>query len=209
VSVRSHPADAILAAYAGGGLRAGFDLVVAAHLEACPVCRRAVRLFETAAAGLVDATQPAAMEADALSHLMARLDREPQAPEPAVAPDPRPLIERLPLKRRRWLAPGTWVQQVDVPHAPEDRIYLLRMRAGLKGIDHSHSGTEFTQVISGALNDNGEILRAGDFWERDTDDRHQAIIEPDDGGCVCLAATVGPLVGRSWLGRLIGRAAGV
>ena len=51
MSVRHHPADAVLADYASGALKPGFDLVVAAHLERCPVCRATVRLFEDAKAG--------------------------------------------------------------------------------------------------------------------------------------------------------------
>ncbi len=207
MSARHHPADAILAAYAAGGLRAGFDLVVAAHLETCAHCRSTVRLFEGAAGDMLETAEPSALDPDALARLMTRLDEPAPAAEPKS--DPRPLIERLPLKRRRYIGPKVWVQPLDVPHAREDRVYLLYVGAGIKGLDHGHSGVEFTQVISGALNDNGEILRAGDFSERDAEDHHQPTIEPDDGGCLCIAATEGPLVVRDLLGRLIRRAAGV
>jgi putative transcriptional regulator len=206
VSVRHHPADAVLADYAAGTLKPGFDLVVAAHLERCPTCRATVRLFEGAKAGVMQDAEPAAVEADALSRLMARLD-EPAPPEPAH--DSRPLIQRLPLKRRRWLAPKVWVQPVDIAQASGDKVYLLYVGAGLKGLDHSHSGPEFTQVVSGALNDNGEVFAAGDFCERGPEHTHQPVVEPDDGGCLCLAATEGPLLARDWLGRIIRAAAGV
>jgi len=206
VSVRHHPADAILADYAAGTLKPGFDLVIAAHLEGCPICRSTVRLFESAKASAMNDADPAAVEADALSRLMARLD-EPMPPEPA--PDPRPLLQRLPLKRRRWLAPKVWVQPVDLAQAPGYKVYLLYVGAGLRGLDHTHSGPEFTQVMSGALNDDGEVFAAGDFCERGPEHSHQPVVEPDDGGCLCLAATEGPLVARDWLGRVIRAAAGV
>ena len=206
MSVRHHPADAVLADYAAGTLKPGFDLVVAAHIERCPACRATVRLFEDAKGGALGDAEPAAVEADALARLMARLD-EPPPPEPAR--DLRPLMQRLPLKRRRWLAPKVWVQAVDVAQAAGDKVYLLYVGAGLKGLDHSHSGPEFTQVVSGALNDNGEVFAAGDFCERGPEHEHQPVVEPDDGGCLCLAATEGPLIARDWLGRIIRAAAGV
>jgi putative transcriptional regulator len=206
VSVRHHPADAILADYAAGTLKPGFDLVIAAHVEACAHCRSTVRLFEQAKAAAMNDAEPAALEADALTRLMARIDQP--APVEAVI-DTRLLLQRLPLKRRRWLAPKVWVQPVDVAHAREDKVYLLYVGAGLTGLNHTHSGPEFTQVVSGALNDDGVVFAAGDFCERGPEHHHQPTVEPDDGGCLCLAATEGPLMARDWLGRLIRAAAGV
>ena len=206
MSVRHHPADAILADYAAGTLKPGFDLIVAAHVESCAHCRATVRLFEQAKAGVMREAEPAAVEADALSRLMARLD-EPAPPEPVH--DARPLVQRLPLKRRRWLAPKVWVQPVDVAHDRGDKVYLLYVGAGIRGLDHHHSGPEFTQVVSGALNDDGEVFAAGDFCERGPEHSHQPVVEPDDGGCLCLTATEGPLIAHDWLGRIIRAAAGV
>jgi putative transcriptional regulator len=212
VSVRHHPADAVLADYAGGTLRPGFDIVVAAHLESCERCRRHVRLFEKAAGAMLDALAPAEMSADALPHLLARLEREPSvapADTPDAPRDTRPLLDRLPLRKRRWLAPGVWVQPVDVPQLAGDKIYLLRVGAGLRGLHHGHSGPEFTAVVSGALRDGQTTYRAGDFIECDTDVVHRPKVLDDDGGCLCLAATEGSLKARGMLGELIRAFAGV
>ncbi len=201
-----HPADAVLAAYAAGTLRPGFDLVVAAHLEGCPACRRTVRLFEAAGGELLAEAPPTDVSPDALARLLARVE---QPSEAAPAIDRRPLHQRLPLKPRRYLAPGVWVQPIDVPHAREDRVYFLRVAANLKGFRHGHSGTEFTTVISGALNDDGVIFRPGDFIECDTELVHQPVVEPDDGGCLCLAATEGPLRTSGLFDRVLQAVAGV
>lgn len=206
---RHHPADAVLAAYAAGTLRPGFDLVAAAHLETCPVCRRAVRLFEAAGGELLAGASRNELDREALPRLLARIERENPAEAVTTPVDHRPLLQRLPLKSRRYLTPGVWVQPVDVPHAREDRVYLLRVAANIRGFRHGHSGTEFTTVLSGALNDGGEIFRAGDFIECDTDLVHQPVVEPDDGGCLCLAATEGPLKTNGLLDRLLQAVAGV
>ncbi len=209
MSVRHHPADAILADYAAGSLRSGFDLVIAAHLESCPQCRRAVNLFEKAAGGMLDDATPAALETDALSRMMARLDDTPQTAEPLIKPDSRPLLQRLPLKRRRYLAPNAWVQQIDVPKASEDRVYLLHVGGGMVGLDHTHVGPEFTTVLYGALHDTDEVFRAGDFVERDADHTHRPHAVQAEGDCLCIAATQGTLQTRDWLGNLIRMYAGV
>jgi putative transcriptional regulator len=209
VSASHHPSDAVLAAYAAGGLKVGFDLVVAAHLEACPTCRRGVRSFETAGGGLLGSIEPVAMHEDSLSHALARLEREPSpTPPPAPPADRRRLVERLPLGRRRWLAPGAWVQPVAVDHDPADRVYLLRVGPGVQTIHHAHAGPEFTYVISGALKDDGVVLHAGDFCERDTEHVHQPTVMPGQG-CLCLVATQGSIIGQDWASRLIQKFAGV
>jgi len=213
VSVRHHPADAVLADYAAGTLRPGFDIVVAAHLESCARCRRHVRLFEKAAGAMMGELPPAEMSADALPQMLARLERNPPAASadaPIVARrDARSLIERLPVKRRRWLAPGVWVQPIDVPQLPGDKLYFLRVAAGLRGLHHGHSGPEFTAVVTGALRDGKTTYRAGDFIECDTEVVHRPKVLNQDGGCLCIAATEGSLKGRGFLGELIRTVAGV
>lgn len=204
MTLHSHPDDAILARYATGALRPGFDLVVGVHLETCAQCRATVRRFEAAAGALMGEAPAEPLSDDALAHVLARLEREPHPT--AVAPpsgEDRPLADRLPLKRRRWLGPGSWIQPVDTPHLPGDRIYLLRVAGGLRGLDHGHSGAEFTTVISGALRDGETVFRAGDFFLCDPEVRHWPESLQDDGGCLCLAATEGGLTTQGWVSGLI------
>lgn len=210
MSVSHHPADAILADYASGGLRPGFDLVVAAHLESCPGCRRHVRLFESAAGAMLEGLEPSPLPDNALSHLMGRIEREPSARPTRAAPrDMRPLVERLPVKGRRWLAPGLWVQPLDIPRSGENRAYFLRVPGGMRGLEHGHTGSEFTTVVKGALRDGDVTLRAGDFCETGADDHHQPESLADDGGCLCLIATEGRLQTRDLVGAIVRAVTGV
>ncbi len=226
MSASHHPDDAVLAAYSAGTLKPGFDVVIAAHLERCPACRRAVALFEAAGGDLLDEAAPTAMADDALSHLLARIERPEAAPEPALEPlnsrggsvspplldtprDHRPLAERLKLRRRRWIGPGAWVQTVDIDTEDGDRVYLLRVPGGMKGLKHSHHGPEFTLVLSGALRDGDTVFRPGDFVECDSDLTHQPSAEMDDGGCVCLIASEGGIAPADRLGRVVAALTGV
>ena len=167
MSLRHHPADAHLADYAAGRMRAGFDVVLGAHLERCPRCRERVSMFEAVAGELMETLPETTVSDDLLAHTLALLERDPSR-EPEAAPPGRSLVDRLPLGRRRNLAPGVWVQPVDVPHEAGDRVYLLRVAAGLQGLHHGHDGAEMTVVLQGSLHDGETVFEAGDFAEVDT-----------------------------------------
>lgn len=195
---RHHPSPDILAAYASGALDAGFALVVGAHAEACSACRAQIAAYETSSGAALSRLPAGEIAPDALSRVMARLDQAAPAP-PAI--DTRPLLERLPLRRKRWVAPGVWVAGVDTPHAPENRVYLLSVKAGGLTARHAHAGAEFCTVLKGAYRDELGVFAAGDFAAAYGDFNHQPIVHGEET-CVCLFATEGRLKAQGLLGRL-------
>jgi putative transcriptional regulator len=198
VSPRHHPSADILSAYAAGTHEPGFGLVVAAHVERCAKCRTRVAAFEAISGAALNDLPPAEVGADALARTMARLDAPALRPD---AVDTRPLLERLPLKARRWVAPGVWVAAVDTPHAPENRVYVLSVAKGMVSARHEHSGAEYCAVLKGAYCDEIGTFAAGDFAAADNDLNHQPIVQGDEA-CVCLFATEGRLKPQGWIGRL-------
>lgn len=196
---RHHPSADVLAAYAAGALEPGFGLVVGAHIEACATCRTNVLAFEAASgAALNDLPSAELVVPDAFARVLAKIDREPT---PAPAPDTRPLLQRLPLKPRKWVAPGVWVAAVDTPHAPNNRVYLLSVKPGMPTARHEHSGAEFCTVLTGAYTDELGTFSAGDFAATDTEVNHQPVVQGDED-CICLFATEGRLKPQGFLGRL-------
>ena len=198
MSPRHHPSADILAAYAAGTLEPGFGLVVGAHLEACGECRANVGAFEASSGAALSDLPQAELAQHALARTLARLDRP--APK-GDALDDRPLLERLPLKPKRWVAPGVWVAAVDTPHAPENRVYVLSVAKGGLTARHEHSGAEYCAVLKGAYRDELGTFAAGDFGAADSDLNHQPVVQ-GDGDCVCLFATEGRLKAQGWIGRL-------
>lgn len=198
MSPRHHPSADILAGYASGALEPGFGLVVAAHVEVCAHCRAHVRGMEGASGAALEALPQADVAPDALERVLSRLDA---APAPRLAADTRPLIERLPLKKRNWVAPGVWVAAVDVPHARDNRVYLLSVAPGMPTARHSHSGAEFCTVLKGAFRDEVGVFAGGDFAAAESDLNHQPVVEGDED-CVCLFATEGRLKAHGMIGRL-------
>ena len=198
MSPRHHPSDDILTAYTAGALAPGFGLVVAAHVEVCGHCRWRVSAFEAASGAALEGLPQADVGADALSKVMMRLDRQEPAEENQ---DARPLLERLSLKPRKWIAPGVWVAAVDTPHARDNRVYLLSVAAGMPAARHEHPGAEFCTVLKGAFRDEVGLFSAGDFTAADSDLNHLPVVEGDEA-CLCLFATEGRLKAQGLLGRL-------
>ena len=198
MSPRHHPSEDILTGYSAGALEPGFGLVVAAHVEVCAHCRARIGAFEAISGAALKALPRADVGENALANVMARLD----APvEPVAARDVRPFIERLPLKPKKWIAPGVWVAGVDTPRAPTDRVYLLSVASGGLTARHDHSGVEFCTVLSGAYRDELGVFAAGDFAAAENELNHQPIVEGDET-CVCLFATEGRLKPQGLLGRI-------
>ncbi|MEZ5970835.1 MAG: ChrR family anti-sigma-E factor [Hyphomonadaceae bacterium] len=198
MSPQHHPSDDILTAYVAGALEPGFGLVVAAHVELCAHCRTRVGAFEAVSGAALEALPQETVDEGSLSKVLARLDMRP---EPAAAIDRRPFVERLTLKRKKWVAPGVWVAGVETPHAPENRVYLLSVASGGLTARHEHSGAEFCTVLSGAYRDELGVFAAGDFAAAETDLNHQPVVMGEEA-CLCLFATEGRLKARGLLGRL-------
>jgi putative transcriptional regulator len=197
MSPQHHPADDVLTAYAAGALEPGFGLVVGAHLESCAHCRARVGAFETISGAALTDMPETEIAPDALAKVMARLD---EAPTP-TAVDTRPLLQRLPLKPKRWVAPGVWVAAVDTPHARDNRVYILSVGPGMPTARHEHTGAEFCTVLKGAYRDELGRFAAGDFAAAHGDFNHQPVVDGDET-CVCLFATEGRLKPQGLIGRI-------
>lgn len=194
-----HPSAETLAYHAAGTIRAGFDVVVAAHLETCAQCRRELARLESLGGQLISEIDPAALGDNALTRTLARLD-EPLPPFPA-SPPRQGLKTLLSGAKRRWVAPGVTTAKVDTPHDKADRVFMLSVAPGASTARHGHSGAEFTQILEGALIDGDVIYRAGDFVELDAGHTHHPKVHGDKP-CLCLFATEGRLVPTDLLGRI-------
>ena len=202
---KHHPGIETLAEYSAGQMRAGFDVVVAAHLRGCAQCRDEVTRLEAVGGGLLASIAPAPLHDNALAATLARLDD----PVPPSVPA-RNLDQLLAGARRRWIAPGIWIAPIDTPHDADDRVFLLRVGAGKATAPHHHGGAELTQVLVGALSDDGVIYRAGDMVELNLGENkvHHPQVAGNEA-CICLFATQGLLKPTTLVGRIAFALAGV
>lgn len=193
-----HPSSDTLAAYGAGALAPGFGLVVGVHVENCAHCRKTLGSFEAVSGAALEALPEAAMSEGALESALARLDAASLPP----LPDRRTLLQRLPLRKRKWVAPGAWVAAVDTPRDDQARVYLLNVKSGFPTARHSHEGLEFCTVIEGAFRDQSGLYKAGDFAEAADEYDHQPVVE-GERDCLCLFATEAKLKPKGLIASLV------
>ena len=207
MTARHHPAEDVLLAHAAGKLGAGAALVVAIHLEGCAACRALVGALEVAGGAMLADLPAAAMSSLALQRALAAIER-PAPPlghneaKPFKLPDGVVLPDALRgrgLGRWRWLAPDMRWSRVDLADAT---VVLMRGRAGALLPAHGHRGSEYTQVLRGAILDGDKVYGAGDMFAADDAIQHHLRIAPD-ADCICIAAIEGQMRMHSLVGRLI------
>ena len=137
------------------------------------------------------------MREGSLDKVMAALD----ATAPARAVKARPTMDRVRFGTEWGLSRGMGIRKAK-DGAGGELLYLLRLPAGQKTLPHGHRGVEYTTVLKGAYNDNGELYAQGDFCEMDPSIEHQPHVVAE-GECICLIASEKPMRMTSRLGRVV------
>ena len=229
--IAHHPSDDTLLRLATGALPAGPALVVSTHIARCPQCRAALRDLEAAAGVLLEDAPSMALghaTADAREDAIARLLADPEAAarriearwaSPPVAAArhalafPADMVLPSPLKAYdigpwRIVGPGIHWAKLEIPGDQESKVLFLRARPGTALPLHTHTGTEYTCILQGSFDDEGERIGVGDLAECDEHDRHEPRVD-SDVDCICVLSVEGRLVMDGWLARLAQRIVGL
>lgn len=210
MTINHHPSDETLMRMASGTLSAGPALVVSVHLEGCSVCRNRMANYEAVGGAILDEMPPVPLAADLFGRTMERLEVAQQ-----LRTKERPMIKHpelgieLPRAMRnckvgpwKWLGPGFKWSKVKIPGSPDEKIMLLKGRAGLHLPAHGHTGLEFMQILSGSLADERGQYFPGDLDEASDEVDHRPVVG-QESDCVCLAALEGDTRLHGFLGRLL------
>ncbi|MET0071193.1 MAG: ChrR family anti-sigma-E factor [Candidatus Thiodiazotropha sp.] len=198
MNIDHHPDDATIFAYAAGAVTEGFSLVLAAHMELCPHCRKRMASANAVGGELLSGLRPVAMSAGGIEALWSRVedDGEETAAEPGLpAPVdgvPGILAPYLPqgLDSLQWrsLLPGIRQFVLNGVESGRGSVRLLSIAPGTRIPEHTHMGGELTLVIKGAYEDEVGRFAGGDLADLDASVRHQPVVVGDEP-CVCLIAT--------------------
>lgn len=210
MSIKHHPPETMLAAFAAGTLDHGQHVAIATHLVSCPQCREFRRAIEEVGGAVVAGLPPAVMASGAFAQVEARLsepipkaarETSPKIPETEISGLPR-FLRRYSFGSWRWVAPSVHVRPIDLPYASDTRVFLLKSGPGTKMLQHTHTGLEMTCVLTGAFQQEGAHFGPGDFDFGDESIDHQPLVEPEQD-CVCLVAMQGGLHLKGALGRIV------
>jgi len=212
MTITHHPPAELLAEFASGKLDQAQHLVVAVHTTQCPACRRFIRAMEQLAGAALEDAPPVPLAPGSFEAVMVRAREIPQrkvstqeAETPADVgvdqglPD---ILRRLPLGKRRWVAPGVSVQPIVLAGSGKSRSFLLRSAPGTQMLEHSHSGNELTCVLKGTFSHAGGTFNPGDFDFGDEAVDHRPTVGGDEP-CLCVVAMTGNLRMNGLLGRII------
>ena len=200
---RKFPSDEILADYASGALPAGLSLLVASHLTYSPESRRRVRDLESLGGVMLSASAAEGLGAPDLDAALARLDAptapDRQADDAPIRADGRAVLP-APLRRAlghdaddlawKFRLPGLSEYEIDGFEGEE--VSLLRARPGAPLLSHTHEGMESTLVLTGLLEDRGQVYARGDVSVATEDDDHRPRIVGEET-CICLIVMSGGL----------------
>ncbi len=213
---RHHLDPATLVSHAAGALSPEMAAVADTHLEGCAYCRQQLAAAEQVGGVLLSQQQPSAPEPQQAARLRGDMLARLQQPLPAAVnhpsetPDAPRSLDALPRPlqpyfgkswkalRWRWMAPG--VHMIRAPRSSGDTLVLLRIAPGKSMPVHSHGGSELTQILKGAYDDELGHFGPGDMADLDSDIEHQPVTSPGVP-CICVAALDGPLQFRGWLAR--------
>jgi putative transcriptional regulator len=210
MTIKHHPDDSMLAAFAAGTLDHGQHIAVATHLVSCPQCRAFMRAMEKIGGQVLTSLAPAAMLSGAFAKVEAQLN-EPGRVHSGIKAFtvPETEIPRLPKFVRsyqfgnwKWIAPSVHLRPIALPYASDTRVFLLRSGPGTRMLKHAHTGFEMTCVLSGAFSQAGAHFGPGDFDLGDETVDHEPIVDMGQN-CICLVAMQGNLHLKGLLGRIV------
>lgn len=206
MTIKHHPEEATLMAYATGNLPEAFNLVIAAHISLCDQCRATVEACDAVGGSLLAQDDAVAMSDDSLAKVMARLDDAPP-PMPrknfgGIFPAPLQTYVGGDLDAVNWRPIGMGVKQAVLTTSSEASARLLRVPGGAAIPDHSHRGTELTLVLQGAFVDEQDRFSRGDLEVADGSITHTPTAVPGED-CICLIVTDAPLAFKGLIPRVV------
>jgi putative transcriptional regulator len=131
-----------------------------------------------------------------------RIEQTAERIPTALGPRSKSPLEGIAMPAWRGLGNGLQWRRLTLPHAPDANVIMLKVAPGRTLPQHTHAGTEYTQVLQGAFHDDLGRYVAGDCVEADEDVEHQPVVD-SDVACICLAAFDGRLRLKGWIGRFL------
>jgi len=205
-----HPDESLLTAYSAGSLQLSQALCISAHIEHCSKCQQAVQRLNKLGSELMQQLKPSPTSTDLKASLLAQLDDLDEIP---VAATPVQINNSIPRCLRQFVHASyqnlAWKRVSPDIHSVElcrdsngAKVELLRIKPGGAATTHTHMGDEYTVILEGSFSDESGVYSKGDFLLRDASHIHRPVAT-QDGECICLAVTEGPIQFTGLFSRLL------
>ncbi|MBL4537084.1 ChrR-like anti-ECFsigma factor [Oceanicaulis sp. 350] len=188
---------------ASGAAPKAVQVLAACHAEMNASAYTLLHQAEHVMGGLLEDTEPAAMNVgafEALSQKLGGLSHAPATQRPRLSDQ---LNLDLPDTLKRvlsdhphpiWMNKMGGIQEMPLETLEEDGVHvrLLSLPSGRGVAEHTHQAEELTLVLKGGFNDGHADYRAGDVCHADPSLTHNPRAHAD-GPCICLSVEMGRL----------------
>lgn len=214
--INFHPTQQQLSDFAQGLSAPALSLVISAHADMCPQCKRQISQLESASAKIL-VEQPfdrMAEQPTDFASMLAEITCLPAAEGPSnisqshqIELDGRKFTVPRALKRYvektgNWshLLGNLWQAPVDL--GPIGKANFIFMQKQGRVPEHTHRGTELTLVIDGEFSDGISHYDTGDFILMNSENTHAPYSEASEG-CLVFTIVDAPLHFTSGIARLL------
>jgi len=212
-SLNSILSEDIITDYATGTLSPAKHIMVTCQKEISDEVADRIEFQENLAASMIEGGTSEALSPLFMGNVLAALpaqetDMAPVQAEPIKGITPKSLRHMLGhgLKDMKWtsLVPGVAVHDIlGNRHTKQgERLYLLKAKGGVKMLEHSHDGEEWTLILTGSYRTGDRRFTRGDLHIEDETTEHAPHIDEGED-CICLVMTQGRLKMKGWLPRLM------
>ncbi len=220
--ITHHPDDNLLTEYSSGSLADALGVIVCAHLQSCPHCRKRVEQLNKLGAAILNQSVVEAVQPESFAQLMARIRSEksetaqrdigstPEQLHPSYANDP--LLKHLPKVIAKLLPRDGKLKWERVSNSlktarlktgqSQYEVAFQRISSGGKVVEHDHRGLEVTMVLCGSFSDEDGVYNQGDFLVRNPGEVHRPTATQNQD-CLCISVVEAPVKVTGLFGKLV------
>jgi putative transcriptional regulator len=224
--ITHHPDDNLLTEYSSGSLANALGVIVCAHLQTCPHCRKRVEQLNKLGAAILNQSVAEAVQPESFEQLMTRI--RSQHSETAVRDKASalqgnlqelhstyandPLLKHLPKIIAKLLPRDGKLKWERVSGAlttarlktgqSQYEVAFQRISSGGKVVEHDHRGVEVTMVLCGSFSDEDGVYNQGDFLVRNPGEVHRPTATQNQD-CLCISVVEAPVKVTGLFGKLV------
>lgn len=197
--------------FAAGTLSPAKHLIVACQSEMSDSVAERIEFQENVAASFLDDVKTESLSPLFMGNVLEKLPKQSQqngggARKTSLAPQTlrKEIGQGLSDIKWRSFVPGVAVYDIygDRHYNSGDRLYLLKAKGGIKMPEHSHSGEEWTLILTGSYSIGDQRFSRGDLHIEDETTVHSPHIDEGED-CICLVMTQGPLKMKTLAARIV------
>ncbi len=227
--ITHHPDDNLLTEYSSGSLANALGVIVCAHLQTCPHCRKRVEQLNKLGAAILNQSVAEAVQPESFAQLMTRIrsnsetavsdknsqmqekqQQKPQELHPTYANDP--LLKHIPKiiakllprdGKLKWERVSGSLKTARLKTGQRQyEVAFQRISSGGKVVEHDHRGLEVTMVLCGSFSDEDGVYNQGDFLVRNPGEVHRPTATQNQD-CLCISVVEAPVKVTGLFGKLV------